>query len=57
MEFSANINNEALILIKHVCLLLIKQIINSIEIITHNRPIHDAFTRDFKRKKQYELKK
>lgn len=54
LEFNAEIHNEALISIEDLCLIMSGKMLHELGMPAPNRPMHDAFNREFERERQYD---
>uniref|UniRef100_A0A8D8T3L0 ATP-dependent DNA helicase n=1 Tax=Cacopsylla melanoneura TaxID=428564 RepID=A0A8D8T3L0_9HEMI len=54
LQFSAEIYNEALILIEDLCLMMSNKRLNQLGMTPPNRPMHDAFNQELLRETQYD---
>jgi len=54
LKFNAEIHNEALISIEDLCLMMSGKILHELGMLAPNRPMHDAFNREFEREQQYD---
>lgn len=54
LEFNAEIHNEALISIEDLCKIMSGKMLHELGMPATNRPMHDAFNREFERERQYD---
>ncbi|KAF2903264.1 hypothetical protein ILUMI_02924 [Ignelater luminosus] len=54
LELSSEIHNEVLIFLEDLCVMMSGKMLNELGMPAPNRPMHDAFNREFERERQYD---